>query len=377
MRALALMCWLAGTAGCLHAIPPLPSQGGPAWHELVSPHFTMWTDASEDRGRALLVRMEHHRQRVLRVLGDPPTTGSIFVIALRDQPEINAFIPVQFAAEAFDATNPSRQSAIVVAADIGENPEHDRILTHELTHAITFTFLPHQPHWLAEGLADYFATIRVFPSHDGFDLGTPIRERVRDLAAMRPLPLAQLMACPGGACMDARFYATAYALFTFLITTHRAELFALLDKLPDGSTAPILALEPEFLQWIAYGQVAVSQFDLRLVDPTVTAGRALTDADALAARALLDQGRGPELAQAIAKDPTNLLARLVQIATGAPGPLSAADARATAAAHADDWRAWYLVVRVAPGDRDAREHMCARSPADREIQEYCAAARGR
>lgn len=365
MKALVLVALCA----CLHAIPPLPGQGGPAWHELATPHFRMWTDAPEDRGRALLVRMEHHRQMVLRALGDPPTaTGKIFVIALRDQPEINGFVPSLFTAEAFDANNPSRESAIVVAADLGENPEHDRVLTHELTHAITYTFLPHQPHWLAEGLAEYFATIRIFPDHDGFDLGSPIKERVRDLNALRPEPLAELMACGGGDCLNARFYATAYALFTFLISEHRAELFALIEKLPDASTAPILALEPAFLEWVAHGQVAVSRFDIRLEDPPVTEGRALGDADVLAVRALLRGGRGDDLAQAFAKDPTNLLARLVQAATGS---IAEADARATAAAHPDDWRAWYLVVRAAPRDPDAREHMCGLAAGNPEVLRHC------
>jgi len=52
---------------------------------------------------------------------------------------------------------------VIVAADTGENPEHDQILTHELTHAITYGYLPDQPPWFAEGLANYFATIRIAP----------------------------------------------------------------------------------------------------------------------------------------------------------------------------------------------------------------------
>ena len=49
-RALALVLLLAGcgTTG-LHA---LPSQGGPAWRELESEHFTLWTNADLPRALA-------------------------------------------------------------------------------------------------------------------------------------------------------------------------------------------------------------------------------------------------------------------------------------------------------------------------------------
>ncbi len=117
---------------------------------------------------------------------------------------------------------------------------------------------------------------------------------------------------------------------------------------------PLDTVDGELRQWLAYGKVGVSQFDIDLVEPAVTE-RALTDADALAVRALLRYGVGGDLEAALAADPTELLARLVQASTG-PIPLDAA--RATAAAHPDDWRAWWLVVRAAPGDVDARDKLC-------------------
>ena len=52
-------------AGCKlpPAIPTLPSKGGPAWVEVTSAHFTVWTDSPE-RARGLIQVMEQLREVV-------------------------------------------------------------------------------------------------------------------------------------------------------------------------------------------------------------------------------------------------------------------------------------------------------------------------
>ncbi|HEX8111983.1 MAG TPA: hypothetical protein VF516_29830 [Kofleriaceae bacterium] len=70
----------------------------------------------------------------------------------------------------------------------------------------------------------------------------------------------------------------------------------------------------------------------------------------LAARSLLNlhfKGLGPAdilAAEALAIDRTNVLARVIN--TELTHEISPDDARATAAAHPDDWRAWRLVVHA-------------------------------
>jgi hypothetical protein len=49
-----------------------------------------------------------------------------------------------------------------------------------------------------------------------------------------------------------------------------------------------------------------------------------------------------QLTQSLALDATNVLARLVE--TSLNQAIAPADARATATAHPDDWRAWWLVA---------------------------------
>ena len=53
---------------CHAAIPAVPGQGGPAWHEVTSEHFVGWTDGDVDDARALIQTVEHLRQVELVVM---------------------------------------------------------------------------------------------------------------------------------------------------------------------------------------------------------------------------------------------------------------------------------------------------------------------
>ena len=93
--------------------------------------------------------------------------------------------------------------------------------------------------------------------------------------------------------------------------------------------------------------------------PVATTHRALGAGDAHAARALVriastKQLEDGEVTEALAADPTNLTANLLKRPD---------DASAVAAAHPDDWRAWWLVGLH--GDRAlAHEKLCAAAAAD-------------
>jgi hypothetical protein len=61
---------------CHPALPALPSQDGPAWFKVKSQHFTLWTDAPLARGRELVQKMERHRQVIMRVMNNAPSTAT-------------------------------------------------------------------------------------------------------------------------------------------------------------------------------------------------------------------------------------------------------------------------------------------------------------
>lgn len=182
--------------------------------------------------------------------------------------------------------------------------------------------------------------------------------------------------------MDQRFYATSWAVFSFLINQRYDQLGRYLQRLngladdhpPDAwanawaevfPDLPPDRLDDELPQWLLAGKLRLPRFEVA-VREVPTHDRALGDGDVLAARSLLNlhfKGVGPAditAAEALAIDRANLIARLIN--TELTHEISPDDARATAAAHPDDWRAWRLVelaVKGQPEAEAARARVCA------------------
>jgi hypothetical protein len=121
------------------------------------------------------------------------------------------------------------------------------------------------------------------------------------------------------------------------------------DLLPDK-------LDDELLAWLRTGKLRLPRIDVTVHD-VPTRERPLGDADALAARCLLDFKFKDEvtamrtLSEVLMIDRTNLLAQLID--TSYTHSIELDDARATAAAHPDDWRAWRLLAFAL---KDSPEH---------------------
>lgn len=353
---IALVSMIAACHG--PALPAIPGRGGPAWVELQSEHFTLWTDGSSSRGHRLIREMEHLRQVIHGVGFDSGRPdGRSLVIALRDSEEVGVFLPPQFTALA-SGGGPIHQPMIILPADAQDDTAH--VITHELTHVISFNVIRNQPPWFAEGLAEFFASVNLDPNSATGDVGKPLDHIVARLRSTPPIPSAAMFACTQLACMDDMFYATAWATFAFLANTHPQELlrYALrLDELPPESQAqawtevfPALApekLDHELRKWLAYGRHMVWKFNVKLQEWPVTE-RPLHDADVLAARAVMRQvfvkertEPPSELGAALAADPTHLIANLVSV--WYKNSIGLDDARRVADAYPDDWRAWWLV----------------------------------
>lgn len=381
------------------AIPALPSQGGPAWVEVVSPHFVIWTDSSEARGRVLAQQMEDFRRIIVGVLfsaGEPKAPPTL-VLALRDAEEVGAYLPKEFVAYASSGGN-LWQPAIIVAADTDDEDNH--IFVHELTHAITFGVIHNQPKWFAEGIAGFFETVKPRPLADAVEIGRPLDYIAARLHTYRPTATADLIACDRDACMGDMYYATTWATFAYLASTRTQALFQYIEHINvprPGLTAraaereawnevfadlPPEKLDHELAVWLTSGKNLIIRYPFKSQPVSATA-RPLTDADALTARAIMrwtlaptEAGTRAEIDAAIAADKTGLLARLME--TSVLGSGSVEVARATAIAHPDDWRAWWLLGRTArtgPDAREAQEKLCALvggNPPNGMPRDFCA-----
>jgi hypothetical protein len=242
----------------------------------------------------------------------------------------------------------------------------------------------HQPSWLAEGIATYFESAQ---NHGGsVEAGLPREDRLRSIRTRGLLPTAELFACRAvrNDCDQQMFYATAWAMFTFLVNAHLAELsryLARLDELPPAAAdrawrevfpamPPGIELDHALHDFTSFGKLALIHYDAPAVEVTPTV-RAMTDGEVAPVRAMarLVHGDTPgalaDAAVAERAEPTSLLAALAHVAADRAG-VSLDTARAVAAAHPSDWRAYWLLARVATAQdaRDARDRMCTLAAAD-------------
>lgn len=314
-------------AACGAAVPPVPGKGGPPWLELTSEHFVVWTDAGEARARTLVREIEHLRQVVVGT-AFPGASSPVkaFVIALHDDAERSAFVPGDFSALASPPDGNLLKLPLIVLSADSNLEATDRIETHELIHAISHAVIPKQPRWFAEGIAKFYETIEI---HDGIaDLGREPTNHGQPMMIGRIEPVAKIFQCKELGCTDYPFYATAWALFTYLTNVHRDELAhfeAVLAQTGDDRRAwqeafgapPGAQLDQDLRHWLVEGKHTVLHFRVQLQEPHVTM-RTLGDADVYAVRAFMtfefvgnhDRVRR-DLAAAQAIDPNNALAKTV------------------------------------------------------------------
>jgi hypothetical protein len=396
---------------CAPAVPLLPSQGGPTWYEIKSEHFRLWTDDSIERGQKLVRDLERRREVIASAMGNAASRAMAFVISLRSTRERAVYMPLEFVGMAWGPRNPTGQPGILLNADY---KDRDHIVSHELAHVVSLGWFANLPPWLNEGIATYFEMVDVDTDDTSVKIGIPRSDRGDVLRGRLLLTVPELFACREERCTDNVFYAASWAVFTLLLNEHYDQLARYLRRLNevrfdapavrwDGEASelppeqagaarkraredwereqtaawrdafpdlPPEKLDAELAEWLRTGKVRVPRIDVT-VREVRTAVRKLGDADALAARSWLryrytdDNAAALRDAEAaLAVDRTNVLARIV--ATTLTHEITLEDARATAEAHPDDWRALRLVRRASPTGPEA----------DQTLTRLCAMAGG-
>jgi hypothetical protein len=377
-------------AACAAALPAVPSKGGPAWRELTSEHFTVWTDADPARARDLVREMERFRQVLVgAAFPSVPTNGRILAILLRDDDELAALSDTgQPRAFASPAVSPLWQPMIVLSAR-SNRVGADYTLPHELTHVISFGVIHHQPRWLAEGLAKYFETVRLDSDAAAADVGLEPTLRGASQPMPHVVPVAKLFGWNHISEHEEHEYVTAWGLITFLINIHPQELVQYMrlieirgesrDPVSVGDHAalwseafpslPLADVDAQFRQWLVTGSHLVNHLLIKRRTWPI-AERMLGDADAYAVRGML-LGQVPNqaaaarenLAAAIAAEPTNVLARLAMLQLD-DATITVEEARALVAANRADWRAaWLAVIAIYRAHGDAAEQRALRAHA--------------
>jgi tetratricopeptide (TPR) repeat protein len=133
------------------------------WLEIHSPHFWIITDAGEKRGREVALRLEQMRT----VFGDLLLRSKVTintplqVLALKSDKDYERISPlrggVAITAPGFFLAGEDRNT--IVLDLFAEEPW--RAVAHPFAHMLLDANYPPTPPWFDEGLAEYFASIRV------------------------------------------------------------------------------------------------------------------------------------------------------------------------------------------------------------------------
>lgn len=365
---LSVVVGMVASGACGPRILPVPGKGGPAWHELTSEHFTLWTNTDLAHARELIEKMERIHQVVDGFAFPSPSPNARgLAIAVRDDRELEA-AGGEARPYAWHARLPLGQPTIVFSAENSDS----RTLTHELTHQIMYTAGVTGPRWLSEGLAMYLESLSLEDSESLAQIGAMPKIRVHAL-----VPVKDVLSWGGLQKLqfEGHLYSTAHVLFAYLVNEHREQMVQFLQLIANQQHDPVphwgylwerafgktlyLELDNRLRDWVIGGRHEILHFNVGRRSLSVAEVR-LSDAEVHAIRAWLffladkpDAVRAA-VAAALDADPTQPLAQLLYQRYG--GAISIAHARLTTETHPNDWHAWWLATTLLSQETDAAEY---------------------
>jgi hypothetical protein len=187
------------------------------WRLAHSEHFQIYTQSSAERARAILVWFEQLRtffeqQGGWKTTPSPPVRVIVFASEQEYQP-----YRLRPASDAY-YLGTRTQNYIVMGSD---DPAKFGIAAHEYAHMILGASGLKLPPWLKEGLAEFFATLRI--AEHASELGGVLPGRLQVLQKRTWMPLAELMSLSEDSQVRLErdvadlFYAESWALTEMLM----------------------------------------------------------------------------------------------------------------------------------------------------------------
>jgi TPR repeat protein len=221
------------------------------WIVAKTQHFELYSDASEDESRSILVGLENFRANFLRVMpiGNASEPQAKVVVFRRDS-EFDAYRPLYQGkprdVAGYFLSNPDEVTIAMTTDSRSAEADPREVIYHEYVHLLVDTRKAHYPVWLNEGLAEVFSTFRMDDGKVVF--GEPKNQHVALLQQSSLWPLSRLFAVTLGSPdynEDARagtFYAESWALTHYLLfgadQTNSAKLSRFAQLLDAGNDVP-------------------------------------------------------------------------------------------------------------------------------------------
>jgi tetratricopeptide (TPR) repeat protein len=249
----------------------------PAWRLTRSQHFEIYAQTSDQRAKAILMWFEQ-----LRTFFGQQDSMPIRIIVFASEREYQPY-RLRSTADAYFVGTGS-QNYIVMGSD---DPLKFGLAAHEYAHLVLRKGLQ-MPPWLNEGLAEFFATLRI--TGRTTELGGPLPGRLRTLEGRPWMPLADLMSLSeesksrqDRSAADL-FYAESWAVTEMLLLSPKyAPGF---QKILAAPNLDVEAVTRDLQQWIGQPRLPVVQL------PEVVAESGpveVSDVPPVAARLLLAQ----------------------------------------------------------------------------------------
>jgi hypothetical protein len=159
----------------------------PAWRLAQSEHFEIYAQASDQRALAILQHFEQLRAFFQQQSGwEASSLTPVRVVVFASDEEYQPY-RLRSTADAYYVGTKS-QDYIVMATD---GPGEFGLAAHEYAHLALGASGLQLPPWLKEGLAEFFATLRI--TEHGAELGGPLPGRVNTLQRQTWMPLTDLL----------------------------------------------------------------------------------------------------------------------------------------------------------------------------------------
>jgi TonB family protein len=317
---------LAAQSVCFAANPQ-------AWIELQSPHFVVVTNANEHEARTVAVQFETIRAVLQEHFGNVSTNDqAVIIIAAKDEATLKPLLPESWtkkgsAHRAGLFLNGPDKSYVGLRLDVSMNQsayEPYEPIYHEYVHYRMRRIIPLLPVWMVEGLAEFYANIRI--ESNQVLLGTPSISNLMILGQKTLLPLNTLFEVNASSPYYNEenkvsiFYAESWALTHYLVVrdwrekTHLVNDFVALlrQNVPQTEAAQRTIGDPRALEKALSEYIHKFTFtEARLDRPKIEAAdfqaRPLSNAESLAVRAdfMAHEGRYAE-AQAMLEESLKL-----------------------------------------------------------------------
>lgn len=227
------------------------------WVKVATEHFTILTPAGEAAAREWAIELEQFRRGLQNIVPVAVTRlRPVTVVLFRNERAMEPYVPRERGQPArigglFVRANDL--NTIMLSLSRGARSTR-RLIFHEAVHWHLSALEGVMPLWLAEGLAELYATFEL-PDAKTYAFGAPMPEYVSQMQAGNFLPLSQLLSIDRSSLLynegtrASIFYAQSWAFAHFLFfgedSPGRAAVLRYLELLP-AARSPAEAFEAAF-----------------------------------------------------------------------------------------------------------------------------------